>query len=89
MNAISSFISLIDAYRAARGVSDARVSTLVFNDGGRIAQIRSGGDIGTRRLQRAIEWFSENWPHDAMWPADLPLPVPSPSRSPAQSEAAA
>ena len=74
MDAIETLISLVDAYRIARQVSDARVSTLVFNDGGRIAQIRNGGDIGARRFERAVQWFSDNWPPNAIWPTKVTRP---------------
>ncbi len=74
MFAISHFLSLVDEYRRVREVSDSRVSTLVFNDGSRIALIRGGGDLGTRRMQRAIEWFSENWPEGAIWPDGVTRP---------------
>lgn len=79
-DAIPALLRLVDAYRVARGISDARVSTLVFNDGQRIDDLRSGKDIGTRRLSRAIQWFSDNWPPDAAWPADVPRPAPAETR---------
>jgi hypothetical protein len=75
MDAITQLFRLVDEYRRVRGVSDARVSTLVFNDGQRIEQLRAGSDIGSRRLDRALLWFSENWPADAEWPADVPRPA--------------
>lgn len=77
MYGINALLSIVDAYRQAHKVSDARVSTLVFNDGGRIAMLRDGKDIGTRRLERAIQWFSDNWPAEAVWPADVPRPAVS------------
>lgn len=77
MPSIQHLFRLIDAYRLARDVSDARVSTLLFNDGGRIGELRSGGDIGTRRLDRAIQWFSDNWPDKAEWAADIDRPAPT------------
>ncbi len=54
---IQDLFRVIENYRVARGVSDARVSTLVFNDGAKIADLRAGRDIGARRLERAIGWF--------------------------------
>lgn len=75
MYGINALLTLVDAYRLAHKVSDARVSTLVFNDGGRIAMLRDGKDIGTRRLERAIQWFSDNWPADAVWPTEVQRPA--------------
>ena len=74
MYAIDQFLALVNEYRRARDVSDARVSTLVFNDGSRVAQIRKGGDIGSRRLEQSIQWFSDNWPDSAKWPSCVPRP---------------
>lgn len=71
---ITRLLSLIDAFCAARGVSEARASTLIFNGGARVAQIRGGADIGVRRTQAAMLWISENWPEGAAWPSDLPRP---------------
>ena len=73
---ITDLLSLIDAYCKARGVSEARASTLIFNGGARVAQIRTGSDIGVRRAHEAMQWLSDNWPADLDWPADIPRPEP-------------
>ena len=71
-----SFLTLVDRYCAHRRLSDARVSTLIFNDGARIATLRAGtGEIGVKRLARAILWLSENWPDGAEWPSEIPRPT--------------
>ena len=49
---ISQFLERCDAYRARRNVSDARLSTLLFNDGKKIGLLRAGGDIGVLTLAR-------------------------------------
>lgn len=49
---ISQFLARCDAYRARRNVSDARLSTLLFNDGKKIGLLRAGGDIGVLTLAR-------------------------------------
>lgn len=73
---IENLLTLIDIFCAVRGLSEARASTLIFNGGARVAQIRHGADIGVRRAQKAIVWLSENWPDGAAWPADVPRPEP-------------
>jgi hypothetical protein len=50
---------------------------LLFNDGKRIGLLRRGGDIGSRRLQEALQWLSDHWPAGAEWPSDIPRPVRS------------
>ena len=32
--------------------------------------------LTTRRAARAIQWFSDNWPSDLEWPAEIPRPEP-------------
>jgi hypothetical protein len=77
MNAINALFAVIETFAAARGISEARISTLVFRDGKRIDAIRRGADVGSRTLMRAMKWFSANWPEGAVWPADVPRPSPS------------
>ena len=79
MNAIHHLLQLVDAYRAARQLSDARVSTLVFNDGSKVKTLREGRDIGVRTAMRAVQWFSDNWPEGAEWPEDVERPLTAPS----------
>lgn len=71
---IDQLFEVVDAYRAATGVSDKTVSSRVLNDSGRIALLREGGDIGVRKVERALQWFSDNWPPATPWPADVPRP---------------
>lgn len=82
MENITTLFDIVEAYRKARELSDARVSTLVFNDGGKIKSLREGTDIGVRRLQRAIQWFSDNWPENAVWPLSVARPDPAPAPVP-------
>lgn len=65
------------AYCAARGLSMARVSTLVFNEGKKLGLIEGGSDLTTKNLERAMQWFSDRWPEGANWPADIARPVPA------------
>lgn len=74
MTNIDHLIRLVDAYCAATGRSEARLSDLIFNRGNRIKDIRAGSDLGTRTLEGALQWLSDNWPPDAKWPAAVPRP---------------
>ena len=67
-------LKLFPPFCEARRISEARLSMLLFNDGKRIKALRLGGDIGSRRLSEAFQWFSDNWPDEAEWPADVPRP---------------
>lgn len=68
-------IAVAKAYSDATGTSLSTLSTKLFNGGGRLAAIASGGDLNTRNFESAMRWFSENWPDDVLWPAGVGRPV--------------
>ncbi|GJE41272.1 hypothetical protein AEGHOMDF_0434 [Methylobacterium soli] len=70
-------LTVVDAFRSVRGVSDSRVSTLLFNDGKRIRLLREGGDIGSRFLAAAFQWLSDRHWKAAAWPEGIARPEPS------------
>jgi len=74
MTLISQMLRVSEAFCHARGLSASRVSTLVFNDGKRLALLAAGGDLTTSTFERAMVWLSANWPEGAEWPADVPRP---------------
>lgn len=74
MTLVSQLLIVTDAYRRARGLSQSRVATLLFNDGKKLALLRAGGDLVTGSYERALAWLSENWPDDTPWPADVRRP---------------
>lgn len=65
-------LELSDAYCAARGVSDATVSGIIFKDSRKLSRLRNGGDITIRRYEKAIYWFSKNWPENCKRPDCIP-----------------
>ncbi len=68
-------VALADAYASATGVALSTVSARVFDDGKRISQIRAGRGITLSRFNRALTWFSANWPDGAEWPAHIKRPI--------------
>lgn len=73
-------LGLADAYAVAKGLSRARVSTIVFNGGMVLDRIANAGtDITTGTLERAVLWFSANWPDGVAWPEGLARPAVTPS----------
>lgn len=62
------------AYADCEGLSLSTVSTRVLNDGKKLSAIDSGAGITVRRLERALVWFSDNWPANCDWPPDVPRP---------------
>ncbi|WP_192708221.1 hypothetical protein [Methylobacterium sp. OAE515] len=79
-------LRVIDAFREAREVSDARVSALLFNDGKRVRILRCGGDVGSRPLAASFQWLSDHWPAGGKWPSDVPRPPVSPIETVASAQ---
>lgn len=77
MSDIEHLLSVVDAYREATGLAEATISTRFLGRGGRIGDLRGGGDIGARLMVRTIERFSRNWPGNAVWPSCVARPEPS------------
>ncbi|MGR3464260.1 hypothetical protein [Limimaricola sp.] len=75
MKTIQHLLVLADAYKIAAQVEqDSTVSHRVFGDTKKLAALREGADITTRRFNAAFQWFSENWPEGAERPEVLPSP---------------
>jgi hypothetical protein len=72
-------ITVADAYCLARQLSRSRVSTIVFNAGMTLDRIASGRDLATGSFERAMRWFSQNWPEEAKWPKNIERPRTSPA----------
>lgn len=67
-------------YAAATGIDRARLSRRLFRDGRRANLIVAGeGDVTTGTYEKAMRWFSENWPDDRPWPDGVDRPSPEPS----------
>jgi hypothetical protein len=79
MNLREQLVKLLEAYAAARGLSLARVSTIVFNHGTMHQRLVDGSDITVGRLESAVLWLSTNWPEGVDWPDGIARPVPEPS----------
>ena len=73
----SSILHLSDIYCDAKCLSEARISTLIFNQGMRIKRVRNGGGLTVASYNKAIQYFSDHWPLDLDWPYDIPRPTPA------------
>jgi hypothetical protein len=82
-------LKVADAYCAKVGRSRARISTIIFGSGDRIDGVASGKDINTRSYERAMVWFSSNWPEDLGWPEGVERPEPGAEPVAEANEAAA
>lgn len=72
-------LQLAEAYAVAHGGLDLKtVSARCFGDTKKLHAIAaSGADLTLTRARTVLQWFSDNWPATAEWPADISRPVPS------------
>lgn len=71
-------IELADTYVRTRGISIARLSTILFNDGKKLELLREGSDLYTETYKSALQWFADHWPEGATWPEGIVRPAPTP-----------
>lgn len=74
----SHLLAVADAYCAATGLSLARVSTLVHNDGKRLRRMREGAGCKMDTFVKAMQWFSDRWPAGTKWPTGVARPTRKP-----------
>ena len=70
-------LAVIDAYIEATGVPDTTISFRVFHDSKKIRVMRAGASITSARLVSSIQWLSDHWPSDAVWPPTVERPSPA------------
>ena len=78
-------IRLGRAYARCRGLALSTVGRLAGGQGSFFQRV-AARRVTIRRVDRAIQWFSDHWPAELAWPEDLPRPEPRPG-SPAASAA--
>lgn len=75
MLTVAHLLALANEYqRVETSVGDTTLSFRVFGDSKKLAALRAQGDITTARFNRAVRWFSTNWPDGAVWPEGVPQP---------------
>jgi hypothetical protein len=87
MSSIDHLLVVAHAYAAAENVDLSTVSWRALGDTKKLTMIETDGrDIQVRRLEKTMQWFSDNWPGNAVWPTDIARPEPTPE--PADQQAA-
>lgn len=74
MSGIDSLLNVARRYAEVEGVPLTTVSSRALNDGKKLSALEGGADINVKRLERALVWFSSNWPAGAEWPEDVVRP---------------
>lgn len=68
---------LATRYAETLGVSVASVGKAALRDNTFFQRIEAGEGFTIRTFDRALQWFSDNWPSDTPWPSDIPRPAPA------------
>ncbi len=77
---------LTDAYVRATGLAASTVLARAAKDARFLERTAIGGGTFTVRVyEKALVWFSENWPADVDWPVGIERPAPAPSPVVAES----
>lgn len=74
MTATDSLLTIARAYGQHLGLDLSQVSWRVLGDTKKLGAIADGADLTTRRLEKAIQWFADHWPPEAVWPEDVERP---------------
>jgi hypothetical protein len=74
MSSITQLLLVARAYAELEGVPLSTVSSRAFDDSKKLRSLEEGSDINVGRLERTMQWFSDNWP-DGPWPADVVRPA--------------
>lgn len=75
MDLRTQLVTVADTYGMLTGRGRKRVSTMALKQGNRLDDYASGVRSPTVEvLERAMGWFSENWPSGHEWPAGIERP---------------
>ena len=77
MNNREKLLDLAERFAEARRLSISRVSTLVRNDGKFFKNLADGKDCTLGTLDHCVQWFSDRWPDNTVWPEGLERPAKS------------
>ena len=62
-------------YAVHKGYTLSTVSTYAVQSGSFLGRIADGKWCHIKTYNRALQWFSDNWPADLEWPKDVRRPA--------------
>jgi hypothetical protein len=81
MSSIDHLIAVARAYASAEEIDLSTVSWRALGDTKKLTALEDGKDIQIRRFEKTMQWFSDHWPANAIWPVDVERPVAAPERA--------
>ncbi len=77
MNLIGRLQDIADAYCAHLSVPRERISRMLFGDQRRLDAVFTGSaGLTVANFEKAMLWFSSNWPEALAWPEGVERPFP-------------
>ncbi len=70
-------LSLSSTFAASTGMKMTAIWVAILNDRAFPSRLNSDKTITIRTYDRAVQWFSANWPDDTAWPEAVMRPAPS------------
>jgi len=74
MDQRAQIVTLAERMAGHLGVTHFAISMRAFGKGDFFKRLMDGRDCQTKTALRALGWFSENWPKDLPWPAEIERP---------------
>lgn len=68
MTPTQQLLALSERYCLLRGISERTASGRIFKDSRTILRVKGGGSLTLKNFEKAVLWFSENWPENIDWP---------------------
>ncbi|QPC87092.1 hypothetical protein GA830_10330 [Mesorhizobium sp. NBSH29] len=79
MDLKTQLLHVADRFGELTNRSRARVSSMVLNQGQRLDRYSDGSlSPSVKSFERAMVWFSSNWPAGQVWPANISRPPVNP-----------
>jgi hypothetical protein len=73
----SNLKAVFSAFSDGSPLSAATVWSRAARDARFMERLEAGGGFTVKSYDRAIAWFSENWPEGAIWPEGIERPAHS------------
>lgn len=69
-------LRLAAAFTGATGRSSKTIGKKALNDNKFYPRIERGDGFSVKTYDRVVQWLSDNWPREAIWPREIPRPAP-------------
>ena len=68
-------LHLAELYGEASGLPFTRIGSRMMRDSSFLIRIRDGDGFNVKTFDKAVAWFSTNWPDGVIWPDNVERPA--------------